>query len=115
MIVPIPLHPSRMRKRGFNQSLYFANGLAESLGKTVIHDKIVRIKGTETQTAKGRYDRLQNMLGAFECIDSSPFDGKNILLVDDVLTTGATIEACLNSLQNAVDTTFSFVTMAIAE
>ena len=114
-LVPVPLHVTRLHQRGFNQSLSFAMGLAGMLDKPIAKDKLIRKVATNTQTAKGRYERLQNMLNAFECVDTGDFHGKHILLVDDVLTTGATIEACLTALQNCEDVKLSFLTMAIAE
>jgi len=115
VIVPVPLHTKRLRRRGFNQSLFFARGLAEIFEKPVVKGKLVRKLSTRTQTAKSRYQRLQNMLDAFECVDPYAFKGKHILLVDDVLTTGATIEACLSTLQQCQNIKFSFLTIAIAE
>ncbi len=115
LIVPVPLHWKRLRRRGFNQSQRFAAGLAESLAVSISTDQLIRIKETSTQTQKGRYERLQNMMGAFQCVDVEHFTNKHVLLVDDVLTTGATLEACLTKISACSPAKLSFATIAIAE
>ena len=115
VIIPVPLHRKRLRKRGFNQSQFFAEGLADRLKKQVRNDNLQRIKATKTQTRMGRFARLENMRHAFALADPVALTDQHILLVDDVLTTGATIEACLSKLSECAPSKLSFVTMAVAE
>ncbi len=93
-VIPVPLHWRRLRKRGFNQSKSFADGLSESMGVPVDENTLVRKRRTSTQTRKSRSERVLNMADAFELKHESHLVGKQVLLVDDVLTTGATLEAC---------------------
>ena len=93
VIVPVPLHKSKLRARGYNQSEVLARGMADILGVTVDKSSIIRTKKSETQTKKNRADRWQNVTGIFE-VTSDNLQGKHVLLIDDVITTGATLEAC---------------------
>jgi ComF family protein len=93
-IVPIPLHKSKQRRRGYNQSTKFAEGLSESLKIPVLPEAASKIVKTGTQTKKGRADRWTNVNQSFEIRQPDLVAGKRILLVDDVITTGATLEAC---------------------
>ncbi|MDR2834938.1 MAG: ComF family protein [Bacteroidales bacterium] len=93
-IVPVPLHPNRQKQRGYNQSEQIAIGLAEILNINISVDNLIRNIETTTQTKKTKDDRWQNVSGKFIIKDEETFENKHILLVDDVLTTGATIEAC---------------------
>ena len=113
-IVPIPLHPARLRKRGYNQSTFFAKGLSLSLQKPALEDIVVRHRATESQTKKNRYDRYENMQGTFVVNKPELIANKHILLVDDVLTTGATMAACANALLANGSTKVSAVTIAKA-
>jgi ComF family protein len=98
MIVPVPLHSSRQRKRGYNQSSKFAEGLSEKLHIPVVEDALVRRVKTETQTKKSKLNRWENVKLVFE-LKSLVFPPRSrVLLVDDVVTTGATLEACTNVL-----------------
>ena len=94
LIIPLPLHASRKKNRGFNQSEKFAEGLSSALGIPVNSDCCVRLKNTQTQTRKNRSERWENVELAFQVKQSSMIENKRILLVDDVITTGATLEAC---------------------
>lgn len=97
VIVPVPLHPMKQKRRGYNQSEKFANGLSKSLGIKVAN-LLERKKFTETQTKKSRLQRLENVEEVFDVKDSENIEGLRILLVDDVITTGATLCACANVL-----------------
>lgn len=97
-VMAIPLHKSKLRKRGYNQSELFANGLADALQIENLSSFIIRNKATETQTKKARFDRWQNVDSIFSINDVEQLKNKHILLVDDVITTGSTIEACANEL-----------------
>lgn len=101
VIVPVPLHASRMRKRGYNQSAKFAEGLSEVLNVGWEESISLRTTATNTQTRKGRADRWSNVKDAFSVGSADRISGKRILLVDDVITTGATIEACGHHLVEA--------------
>jgi ComF family protein len=94
VIIPVPLHASRMRKRGYNQSAKFAEGLSEALNIGWEESISLRMNATNTQTRKGRTDRWNNVKDAFSVAAIEKVVDKRILLVDDVITTGATLEAC---------------------
>jgi ComF family protein len=98
MIIPVPLHPRKQRQRGYNQSEAFANGLGELLKIPVRTDIVSRILYSQTQTKKARFNRWQNVDGIFRLEKPEDLENKRILIVDDVITTGATLEACLKSL-----------------
>lgn len=97
LIIPVPLHPSRKRKRGYNQSAKFAEGLSEKLNVPYSDKEIIRAIKTDTQTRKTKLKRWNNVEEIFRS-NSNEIVGKRILLVDDVITTGATIEACAQVL-----------------
>jgi ComF family protein len=98
LILPIPLHESRKRKRGYNQSAKFAEGLSEKLNIPFSDNCLARVINTQTQTRKTKLNRWENVSEVFILKDPDRIIGKNILLVDDVITTGATIEACGQTL-----------------
>jgi ComF family protein len=100
-IVPLPIHPAKERARGFNQSAVLCEGIAQQLQKPVINDAVIRTTYTDTQTKKNRVERLKNMEGRFELVDKHKIEGKHILLVDDIITTGATLEVCGRELLSA--------------
>jgi ComF family protein len=114
-VIPVPLHKSRLRKRGYNQSAHFAEGLALSLNTKVIIDNLIRTKATATQTKKSRFDRSVNMQDVFAIADANALTDKHILLVDDVVTTGATLEACAAALLAVPGLRLSIATIAYAE
>jgi ComF family protein len=94
LIVPVPLHDARRRKRGYNQSAKFAEGLSQSLGVSWDESISMRTSSTATQTRKSRDERWKNVKDVFAVRNSDHIAGKRVLLVDDVITTGATLEAC---------------------
>lgn len=98
IIIPLPLFVSREKKRGYNQASLIANGISQKLKIPVIDDAIARTKKTETQTHKSRIQRWKNMESTFEIRDPLKITGKHILLIDDVVTTGASLEACAQVL-----------------
>lgn len=100
VIVPVPIHKSRRRKRGFNQAELLARVLGEELQLAVRTDILVRDRQTRPQKELSAADRLRNLSGAF-CVSQMPADVQRILLVDDIYTTGSTIEACTRSLKEA--------------
>lgn len=101
LIVSVPLHEARRRKRGYNQSEEFGKGLAEILGVPCCDNLMERVVITGTQTRKSRLNRWQNVSSVFRVTNASAIAHKRILLVDDVVTTGATLEACGQALIDA--------------
>lgn len=98
LIIPVPLHKDRLKKRGYNQSECFADGLSVGSGLPVNTSSLVRLRATETQTAKHRFERYKNMENVFHVKEPDQVYGKNILLVDDVITTGSTLISCAEQL-----------------
>ncbi|WP_336246174.1 ComF family protein [Cognataquiflexum nitidum] len=96
-IVPVPLHPLKKKKRGYNQSEQFAKGLSEALNIPVALS-LIRVQFTETQTRKSRMERIENVAEVFDVDSLDEIKGKRLLLVDDVMTTGATLITCANVL-----------------
>lgn len=111
-IIPLPLNKKKEQKRGYNQALLISNGIAEVLKKPVIENAVIRSVFTETQTQQNRVNRWQNMEDVFVVDNSATFQGKHILLVDDVVTTGATLEACGSKILNISGTKLSIATVA---
>lgn len=97
-VLPVPLHPKKMRKRGFNQSEVFAEGIAKKMGIHLDNKTLYRTKFTQTQTKKSRFERWKNVYSKFDVRNSEHLNGQEVLLVDDVITTGSTIEACAQAL-----------------
>jgi ComF family protein len=114
LIIPVPLHDKKRFKRGYNQSEEFANGLSESLEIPVFNDILTRGRNASTQTALSREARWANVANDYIINAEKKIKGKHILLVDDVLTTGATLEACSRSLLRACDVKISIATIALA-
>jgi ComF family protein len=113
-IVPVPLHSKKLMRRGYNQSELFAIGLGESMKTPVDPDAICRRKETETQTKKSRYRRWQNVAEVFEVRYPGSMEMKHILLVDDVITTGATLESCIRAFSHIHGVRVSIATIAVA-
>ena len=113
-IVPVPLHPDKYQKRGYNQSECFAKGIAETMALDMLTTQLIRSKASETQTRKNRYQRYLNTEEVFQLQEPEQLYGKHVLLVDDVITTGATIEACVHALTE-VDVKVSVASIAYAK
>lgn len=94
LIIPVPLHPAKLRRRGYNQSEKFAEGLSLTMNAPVSDSVLRRVVRTHTQTRKSKLERWENVGGVFGISDVEAIHNRRILLVDDVVTTGATIEAC---------------------
>jgi ComF family protein len=112
LVIPVPLHWKKEHKRGFNQSAEFGKGIAESMSIELLKDGLERTRFTETQTKKTRAERVENLKDAFVATSPAYIRGKHILLVDDVLTTGATLEACALALLEVDGVKVSMVTIA---
>nr|WP_121270627.1 ComF family protein [Pedobacter schmidteae] len=115
IIIPVPLHPSRESARGYNQSKCIADGISKTLGLPVDTKCLLRSRSTRSQTKKGRYSRFKNMQTVFSVTNAAHIKGKHILLVDDVITTGATLEACSLVLLKQKIGKLSIATVAFAE
>ncbi|NJB71228.1 ComF family protein [Saonia flava] len=113
VIIPVPLHKKRLKKRGYNQVALFGKQLAHHLNADYMDNVLIKTANTKTQTKKGRIYRWQQNQNLFELTNSSFLKNKNVLLVDDVITTGATIEACANALHRAENVNIYVATMAV--
>lgn len=114
-IVPVPLHRKKFIKRGYNQLTKFGNSLSSILKLPYIENKLSKIETTETQTHKSKIARWKNVKEQFHLTDATFFENKHILLIDDVITTGATIEACSNELLKSKNVKISIAVMAYTE
>jgi ComF family protein len=112
-IIPVPLHPKKLSKRGYNQSLMIAEGLQKSMNAEIFTG-LQRNIHSSTQTKKSRYERWENVKGIFVLEQQEKLENKHILLVDDVLTTGATLEACATVLSEVPGITINIATLAYA-
>ena len=113
LIVPLPLSRKKQRKRGYNQCDYIARGISERTGIPVATDLIKRTKANETQTHKTRDERWQNVEGIFTVTKPQAMEGQHILLVDDILTTGATLCSCVDAIKSSCDCKVSILTLAL--
>ena len=113
-LIPVPLHPRREKQRGYNQSLMIAQGINEVTGIPIGDKYLIRAVYTDTQTKKSADERHKNVKDIFEVRFPEELEGKHVLLIDDVLTTGATLEACAHQLENIPGITISAATAACA-
>jgi ComF family protein len=114
IIVPVPLHRKKERKRGYNQSMAIAEGLSLNIEREISANNLFRRFYSDSQTRKGRYERWENVSELFGVHHPELFHNKHILLVDDVVTTGATLEACANAVKKCQNTKVSIATLAFA-
>jgi len=101
IIVPVPLHRKKQRMRGFNQAAILAQGIGRNLSKQVICNNLIRVQDTPAQAVLDKQERMANLQDAFKVVDPKAFKGKTVLLVDDVYTTGATVDQCSRILLGA--------------
>ena len=101
LLIPMPLHPKKLKKRGNNQASLLCDGISKTTGRNYDEEVLVRTENTGTQTKKSRIERWENVNAVFSVNDSNKIRDKHILLVDDVITTGASTEACAQTLLNA--------------
>ena len=113
-LVPLPLHKSKEHKRGYNQATVLCEGISSVLNKPVLRNVVVRPDQTETQTKKGRIPRWQSMEGKFKLTADNMLQGQHVLLVDDVVTTGSTLEACGNEILKAENVQLSIATLCFS-
>jgi ComF family protein len=114
-IVPVPLAKKRERERGYNQSLELAKGVSEVTGLPIADKVVVRTKFVGSQTQRGRWERNENVENVFELVDGDSINGKHLLLIDVVVTTGATIIACAQELQKASNVRISVLALGFAK
>ena len=113
-VVPLPMFADKEFKRGYNQATIISNGIAETIQASVLNGIVTRSRLTETQTNKHRAERWRNVEGSFHITSNAAIKGKNILLVDDVITTGASIEACGSIILQVPGSTLNIATLAYA-
>ena len=114
-IVPVPLARKREHERGYNQSLMLAKGVSEVTGLPIYNKVVRRTKFVGSQTHRGRWERNENVADVFELMDGESICGKHLLLIDDVVTTGATIIACAQEMQKASDVKISVLALGFAK
>ena len=113
-IIPVPLHPKKLYQRGFNQSELLANGIRNLTNLDVLTNILIRNRHTETQTKKGKAERIKNIQGAFEIKNQEILKHKKILLIDDVITTGSTINECIKELDKIDGISIYVISLAVA-
>jgi len=114
VVIPLPLHPSKELRRGYNQSKFIAEGIAEAYGIPVWTETLVRTVSSGSQTRKSRFERAENVEAVFEVTNSDSIRGKNVILIDDVITTGATLIAAGEALRKAGVARLYIATLAVA-
>ena len=113
LVIPVPLHKKKLKKRGYNQVSLFAQKIAHHLNATFLEDVLIKTKNTKTQTKKDRFFRWQSNQDLFKLNANHMVYNKNILIVDDVVTTGATSESCVKAFETEKGVTIYLLTMAI--
>lgn len=114
LIVPIPLHKNRLKTRGYNQALMLANGISNKTNIPVDSENLIRIIDNPSQTKNSRFERWKNTEGIFGIKDKNQFQGKHILLIDDVVTTGSTLEVCAKLIIACPEARISIFTVGFA-
>ena len=114
-LVPVPLAKKRERERGYNQSLMLAKGVSEVTGLPIYNKVVRRTKFVGSQTQRGRWERNENVADVFEGAEDDSIRGKHLLLIDDVVTTGATIVACAKEIQKASNVKISVLALSFAK
>jgi len=113
ILIPLPLFERKERMRGYNQSEILCNGISGVINKPVIRNNVIRKVFTETQTKKHRIERWKNVKDIFFVTDPKSLEGKHILLVDDVITTGATLDACGSEILKIKNVKLSVAALAL--
>jgi len=115
IIIPVPVHPEKVRRRGYNQSSVFGMAVGQVIGVPLSDHVLIKDKETTSQTGKSRTDRVVNVEEVFVLKRPDEINGRNVLLVDDVVTTGATLEACCLKLKESGAKSLSILTIAAAD
>lgn len=115
LIIPVPIHPKKEKKRGYNQSAVFGQSIGNYLNVICKDDLLIKVKETDSQTGKSRTERVENVADGFKVVSPELLKSKHILLVDDVITTGATTEACSQRLQEVGISALSVLCIAAAQ
>lgn len=113
-LIPLPLYPDKEHKRGYNQAAIISNGISSVMNVPVLNGHIIRQRPTETQTRKHRTERWENVKGSFRAVNEKELVNKHLLLVDDVVTTGATLESCGEVILKIKNVKLSIATLAYA-
>jgi len=113
-LIPLPLYPAKEYKRGYNQAAIICNGLSQIMNIPVINNNVIRKLHTDTQTKKHRTERWENVAESFAVKNKAQLEGKKLLLIDDIITTGATLEACGHSILALNNINLSIATLAHA-
>lgn len=114
VIIPVPLHKKKLKSRGYNQSTLLARGITSTTGIPCIENVVLRISDTNSQTNKSKLDRAANMRNAFYCMNPETLIGKHVLFIDDVITTGSTLGACIKSIKGIKNIKYSIACLAKA-
>lgn len=114
LLIPIPLFKEKEKRRGYNQAKILCEGISKITGLPIVINNVIRIVNTETQTKKKRLQRWQNVDKTFRVSNPDELEGKHILLVDDIITTGSTLEACASEILKVKNTMVSIAALAIA-
>lgn len=112
IVIPVPLHWKKREKRGYNQMKTFSKTIAKHLNAVYLHDALIKTKQTKSQTTQTKEDRYHSIKNVFNVNLKYDLNNKNVLIVDDILTTGATLYACINTLKNKYDINISIITIA---
>ena len=115
LIIPIPLHYKKKHTRGYNQAYEFGRGIAEIIGVPITEDILIKVSQSSSQTRMNRLERLENVMNSFKLKNEKKLIGKHVLLVDDIITTGATIEAAAQKLLKSQDLSLSLAIIGMAE
>lgn len=114
MLIPVPLHPRKERQRGYNQAFCIAQGMAEVIRCEVRTDIVLRKHHSQTQTRRGRYDRWMNVEDIFSVVHPGELEMRHVVFVDDVITTGATLEACISAASGIRGMKTGILSLALA-